>query len=136
MIFLNNINLPLYFTLFQLCRSVTCSSPRKEKYSKSPSGKYLVPHEQISRVNPNEGKQGGIPEKESPGITNHKGDPSWRQTEIIPRCWQEKLQQRSHLEPKGINSEVPEGKLRGQRSLKFKFGFQILGAGYSILRSE
>ena len=49
-------------------------------------GKNVVPHEQIIRVNPNGGKQGGIPEKESPGIENPKSDPSLRQTELIPRC--------------------------------------------------
>ena len=62
------------------------SSPRKEKYSKYPTGKYLVPHEWIRILNPNGGKQGGIPEKESLGIANTKGDRSWRQTELIPRC--------------------------------------------------
>ena len=50
------------------------SSPRKEKYSKSTTGKYVVPHELISRVNPNGGKQGGIPKKESPGIVDPKSD--------------------------------------------------------------
>ena len=40
----------------------------------------------MNRVNPNGGKQGGIPEKESTGIANPKGDPSWRQKELIPRC--------------------------------------------------
>ena len=39
-----------------------CSSPRKEKNSKPPTGENLVPHELITRVNPNRGKQGGIPE--------------------------------------------------------------------------
>ena len=31
-------------------------------------------------------KQRGIPEKESPGISNPKEDPSWHQKEVIPRC--------------------------------------------------
>ena len=62
------------------------SLPRKEKYSKTPTGKYVNPHERISIVNPNGGKQGGISERESPGIANPKGDPSWRQKELIPRC--------------------------------------------------
>ena len=66
-----------------------CSSPRKEKNSKPTTGENIVPHKQISRVNPNRGKQGGIPEKESPGIANPKDDPSWRQTELILRCQQE-----------------------------------------------
>ena len=63
-----------------------CSSPRKDEYSKIPTGKYVVPHEQIRIVNPNGGKQGGIPERESPGIENPKGVLSWRQKELIPRC--------------------------------------------------
>ena len=45
-----------------------------------------VPSEQTIKVNPNGGKQGGIPEKESPGIANNKSDPNGRQKELIPRC--------------------------------------------------
>ena len=63
-----------------------CSSPRKEKNSKPPTGRSVVPHERISRFNPNGGKQGGIHKTESPGILNLKDDPSWRQTELIRRC--------------------------------------------------
>ena len=59
----------------------TCSSPRKEKNSKFPTGENLVPCKQIIKVNPNGGKQGGIPEKESLGIAITKGDPNGRQTE-------------------------------------------------------
>ena len=74
----------------QLCtalkRERVCSSPAKEKNSKPPTGEILVPHEQIRRVNPDGGKQGGISKKESTGITNPKGFPSWRKTELIPRC--------------------------------------------------
>ena len=66
-----------------------CSPPRKEKNSKPPTGENVVPCKRIIRVNPNGGKQGGIPEKESTGIANTKGDLSWRQTELIPRCPQE-----------------------------------------------
>ena len=66
-----------------------CSSPRKEKNSKPPTGGNVVPHGQISRVKPNGGKQGGIPETESTGIANPKDDPSWRQTELITRCQQD-----------------------------------------------
>ena len=36
------------------------SYPRKEKHSKTPTGKYVVPHKRISIVNPNKGKQRGI----------------------------------------------------------------------------
>ena len=45
-----------------------------------------VPLEWISRVNPNGGIRGWIPEKEFPGIANSKGDPSGRQKELILRC--------------------------------------------------
>ena len=38
------------------------------------------------KVNPNGGKQGGIPEKESPGIMNNKSDPNGRQKELVPLC--------------------------------------------------
>ena len=38
------------------------------------------------KVNPNGGKQGGIPEKESPGIANDKSDPDGRQTEEVTGC--------------------------------------------------
>ena len=51
----------------------SCSSPRKDKYSKPPTEKCVVPHERIIRVNPKGEKQGVIPEKESPGIANPKG---------------------------------------------------------------
>ena len=37
------------------------------------------------KVNPNGGKQGGIPNKESPGIANNKSDPNVRQKELVPR---------------------------------------------------
>ena len=52
-------------------------------------GKYVGPHERIRRVNPKGGKQGVIPEKESPGIANTKGYPIWLQTELIPRFQRE-----------------------------------------------
>ena len=40
--------------------------PRKEKHCKNPMGKYIVPHERISIVNPNAGKQRKNSKKESP----------------------------------------------------------------------
>ena len=61
------------------------SSPTKEKNRKPPTGENVVPRERTIRVNPNRGKQGGIPKKESPGIANHKGDPGGRQMELVPR---------------------------------------------------
>ena len=63
-----------------------CSSPRKENNSKPPTGENVVPCERKIKVNPNRGKQGGIPKKESPGIANPKGNPSGRRTELVPRC--------------------------------------------------
>ena len=59
-------------------RSCTCSSPRKEKNSKPPTGENVVPCKRTIKVNPNGGKQGGIPEKEYPGIANPKSDPNRR----------------------------------------------------------
>ena len=46
----------------------------------------MVLCERATRVNPNRGKQGGIPKKESPEIENPKSDLSWRQTELVMRC--------------------------------------------------
>ena len=37
------------------------------------------------KVNPNGGKQVGIPEKESLGIANPKSDPNGRQNKLVPR---------------------------------------------------
>ena len=55
------------------------------------------------RVNPNGGKQGGIPEKESPGIVNTKSDRNRRRTELVPRC----PQGDPDKDPSGSNTEVP-----------------------------
>ena len=63
-----------------------CSSTRKENNSKPPTGENVVPRKRTIRVNPNEEKQGGIPEKGYPGIANPNGDQSWRQTELVLRC--------------------------------------------------
>ena len=49
-------------------------------------GENVVPCEQTIRVNSNRGKHGEIPEKESTGNKNPKGDMSRRQTELVPRC--------------------------------------------------
>ena len=48
-------------------------------------GENVVPRERTIKVNSNGGKQGGIPEKESPGIPNPKDDPNGRQMELVPR---------------------------------------------------
>ena len=55
------------------------------------------------KVNPNGGKQGGIPEKESPGIANNKSDPNGRQTELVPR----RPRGNFNKDPNGSNSAVP-----------------------------
>ena len=70
-------------------RTNTWSSPRKDKNRKHPTEENVVPCEQTIGVNPNGGEQGGIPKKESPGIASPKGNPSWRQTELVPRCLRE-----------------------------------------------
>ena len=78
------------------------SSPRKEKNRKPPTGVNLVPRKRKIRVNPNGGKQGGITEKESPGIANAKGDPNGRQTELVPRFPRENFNE----DPSGRQKEV------------------------------
>ena len=57
----------------------------KEKNSKPPTGKKGFLANKTIKVNPIGGKQGGIPEKESPGIANNKSDPNGRQKELVPR---------------------------------------------------
>ena len=62
-----------------------CSSPRKEKNSKPPTGENVVPCEQIIKTKTNGGKQGEIPENKSSGIVNPKSDPNRRQTKLVLR---------------------------------------------------
>ena len=77
------------------------------------------------KVNPNGGKQGGIPKKESPGIANNKSDPNRRQKEFVPR----RPRENSNKNPSGSNSAVP-AKAKGdpRRGSPFEF--------YAQLRSE
>ena len=84
----------------------------------------LLANETIE-VNPNRGKQGGIPEKESPGITNKKSDPNGRQKELVPR----RPQGNSNKNPSGSNSAVPE-KSKGDTRRESTFEF------YAQVRSE
>ena len=56
------------------------------------------------KVNPNRGKEGGIPEKEYLGIANNKSDPNERQKELVPR----RPQGNSNKNPSGSNSAVPD----------------------------
>ena len=44
------------------------------------------------KVNPNGGKYGGIPKKESTGIAKNKSDPNRRQKELVLRLPQGKFQ--------------------------------------------
>ena len=62
-------------------------------------GENVFPPEQTIKLNPNGGKQGGIPEKESPGIANPKRDPNGRQTELVPR----RPRENSNKDPSGSN---------------------------------
>ena len=55
------------------------------------------------KVYPNRGKQGGTPEKESPGIANPKSDPNWRQTKLVPSRPRENF----NKDPSLSKSEVP-----------------------------
>ena len=55
------------------------------------------------KLNPKEGKQGGIPKRESPGIANNKSDPNGRQNELVPR----RPRGKSYKKPSGSNSAVP-----------------------------
>ena len=55
------------------------------------------------KVNPNARKQGGIPEKESPGISNNKRNQKGQQKELFLR----RLQGNSNNNPSGSNSAVP-----------------------------
>ena len=44
-------------------------------------GKTESPANKTVKVNPNRGKQGGIPKKESPGIANNKSNPNGQSTD-------------------------------------------------------
>ena len=74
------------------------------------------------KVNPNGGKQGGIPKEESPGIANNKSDPNGRQKELVPRRpWGN-----SNKNPSGTNSAVPaEAKGNHRREIPFEFYAQV-----------
>ena len=74
------------------------------------------------KVNPNGGKQGEIPNKESPGIANNKSDPNGCQTELVPM----RPRVNSNKDPSGINSMVPEKSKRNpRRESPFEFHAQV-----------
>ena len=98
------------------------SSPRKEKNIKSPTGEILVPRERTIKVNHNRGKQGGIPEKEYPGIANPKGDPNKCQTELVPR----RPRQNSKLISNGSNLKaLAKAKMNPLKRISFEFQAQV-----------
>ena len=66
-------------------------------------GKMVFLAKKTIKVNPNGGKKGGIPEKESPGIANNKSDPNGRQKELVQR----RLRGNPNKNPSGSNSAVP-----------------------------
>ena len=76
----------------------------------------MVPRKQTIRVNPNGGKQGGIPEKESPGIANNKSDPNGRQKELVPR----RPRENSNEDPSGRQKEVIPRHQQKQRGIPEK----------------
>ena len=99
-----------------------CISPRKEKNRKPPTGENVVPREQTIKVNPDEWKQGGIPEKESPGIANPKSDPNGRHIKLVPR----RPRRNSNKDPSGSNSEAPsKSKRNPQKGISFEFQSQV-----------
>ena len=74
------------------------------------------------KVNPNGGKQGGIPEKESPGIFNNQIDPNGRHTELVPR----RARGNSNKDTSGSNSDVPaKAKRNPRRESPFEFHAQV-----------
>ena len=84
-----------------------------EQNSKPPTGENVVLHEKISRVKPSGGKKLGILEKESLGIENSKRYPSWRQTELIPRCQQDN----SNKDPSWRQIELIPSRQQKQRGI-------------------
>ena len=74
------------------------------------------------KVNPNGGKQGGIPKKESPGIVNNKSNPNGRQKELVPR----RPRGNSNKNPSGRNYAVPaKAKGNPQRESPFELYAQV-----------
>ena len=77
------------------------------------------------KVNPNGGKQGGITEKESPGIANNKSDKNGCQKELVPR----RPRGNSNKNSIGSSSAVP-AKAKGDPQWESSFEF------YAQVRSE
>ena len=69
-----------YSTSHQLSATETYGVPQERRRTVKPlQGKTEFLENKTIKVNPNWGKQGGIPEKESPEIVNNKSDPNGRQ---------------------------------------------------------
>ena len=97
--------------------------PQEKKRAVNPlQGKTEFLANETVKVNPNGGKQGEIPKKESPGITNNKSDPNGRQKELFPR----RMRGNSNKNPSGSNSAVPaKAKGNPRRESPFEFYAQV-----------
>ena len=82
----------------------------------------VVPREQTIKVNPNGGKQGGTPKKESLGIVNPNSNLNRRQTKLVLR----RPRGNSNKYPSGSNSKVPaKAKTNPQKGISFEFHAQV-----------
>ena len=70
------------------------------------------------KLNPNRGKQGGIPKKESPGIANNKSDPNGRQKELVPKT-RGKIPIRTPAEVIPLYQRKKRGIPKGKSNLNF-----------------
>ena len=112
----------VFITILSVLKREKWSSPKKEKNSKPPTGETEFLANKTIKVNPNRGKQGGIPEKKSPGIANNKSDPNGRQKELVPR----RPQGKSNKNPSRSNSAVPvKAKGDSQGESPFEFSAQV-----------
>ena len=94
----------------------------KRRTVKPPTGENIVPREQTIKVNPNMGKQGGIPEKEYPGIANPKGDPNKCQTELF--TWRPR--KNSNEDSNGSNLKaLAKAKMNPLKRISFEFHAQV-----------
>ena len=97
--------------------------PQERRWTVNPlREKTEFPANETSTVNPNGGKQGGIPEKESLGIVNNKSNPNGRQKELVTR----RPRGNSNKNPSGNNSAVPaKSKGNPRRESPFEFYAQV-----------
>ena len=103
----NNTSVPIYVVPKEKIRTV---NPLQ--------GKLEFLANKTIKVNPNGGKQGGIPEKESTGIANPKSNPNGLQKKLVPR----RPRENSNKDPSGSNSNVPaKAKRNPQRESTLSF---------------